>query len=283
MNDSKLQSSIPNFYFVKIMLIGLSLGLISGCANQEMLNAQPALVEQNTAELLSERPDTTDVYYVGFAADSTLKVFSNEVNYAKQLLDDQFGTKGRSVVLLNNSKTAFEIPMATQHNLDETLRNVSDVMDKEEDMLFVFLSGHGTFHGDEYGLYINYGPNHKGMITPQALKKSLSETDVKWKVLIVSACFSGHFADEIADSHTLVITASDPHNPSFGCSSADEYTYFGEAYFVRQLPKTLSLIKAFEAAKKEITEKENAMGYPNSNPTMAVSQPIEDKLSEINL
>lgn len=282
MNDSKPLFSLSNLHFFKIALIVLSFGLISGCANQEMLKAQPALVEQNTADLLSERPDTTDVYYVGFAADSTLKVFSNEVNYAKQLLDDQFGTKGRSVVLLNNSQTAFEIPMATHHNLDETLRSVSDVMDKEEDMLFVFLSGHGTFDGDEYGLYINYGPNHKGMITPLALKKSLSKTNVKWKVLVVSACFSGRFADEIADTHTLVITASDPNNPSFGCSAADEYTYFGEAYFVSQLPKTMSLIKAFEAAKKEITEKEDAMGYPNSNPTMVASQPIEDKLSEIN-
>ncbi len=82
----------------KALFIALQLFVVAGCANQELLNAQPQRVLDNTEAVLASEKDRANFYYVGFAADYTLDVFSNEVLLAQDLFDDSFGTKGRSVV-----------------------------------------------------------------------------------------------------------------------------------------------------------------------------------------
>ncbi|WP_318491291.1 C13 family peptidase [Photobacterium leiognathi] len=263
----------------KLILIALSFAILSGCASKELLLAQPSLVEQQTSKLLPQRPNKTDLYFVGFAADSSQNVFSKEVKYAQQLFDNKFDTKGRSVTLINHSSTINEAPMATLSNLDNVLKNIGNTIDKNEDIVFLFLTGHGSF---EKGLHSKFWPHHKELITPKDLKKSLIESKIKWKVVVVSSCFSGQFANEIADLHTLVITASNPSQPSFGCTNTSEFTYFGEAFFKEQLAQNASFIMAFIAAKARITVKENKMGFENSQPMMITSKPIIDKLKEIS-
>ncbi|WP_252033459.1 C13 family peptidase [Vibrio sp. SCSIO 43135] len=263
--------------------IVLMIVFLTGCVNQAMLDAQPLLVEQNTNQLQPQKPEVAEVYYVGFAADSSLKVFSNEVNLAKSLLEQQFGLKGRSAVLLNNSSTSETIPMATSENLNKTLSNVANIMDTDNDVLFLFLSGHGTFEGNQYGLYTYYGANHKGLITPEELKRELDTAGFKWRVVVVSACFSGRFANELKGPNTMVITASDPHQPSFGCSSADQYTYFGEAFFKNGLSNNSSLTEAFNDAIEEIAKKERDKGFEHSNPMLVAESPIRNKLASVNL
>ncbi|WP_318435904.1 C13 family peptidase [Photobacterium leiognathi] len=263
----------------KLILIALSFVILSGCASKELLLAQPSLVEQQTSKLLPQRPNKTDLYFVGFAADSSQNVFSKEVKYAQQLFDNKFDTKGRSVTLINHSSTINEAPMATLSNLDNVLKNIGNTIDKNEDIVFLFLTGHGSF---EKGLHSKFWPHHKELITPKDLKKSLIESKIKWKVVVVSSCFSGQFANEIAGLHTLVITASNPSQPSFGCTNTSEFTYFGEAFFKEQLAQNASFIMAFIAAKARITVKENKMGFENSQPMMITSKPIIDKLKEIS-
>ncbi|MCF8778052.1 C13 family peptidase [Vibrio sp. IRLE0018] len=236
------------------------------------------MVQSQAENLLPQRTDKADLYFVGFAADSSIGVFRKEVTYSQQLFDDKFGTEGRSVALINSSQTSDQLPMATAENLDATLKAVGKIIDPEQDVVFLFLTGHGAY---SQGVVTDYWPHHQGLIEPKMLKESLNQAGIKWKVVVVSACFSGQFADELADLYTLVITASNPNQPSFGCTSGADFTYFGEAFFKDQLTQTTNFEEAFLLAKAAITERENNMGFDNSYPTMRTTKRISDKLNAL--
>ncbi|MBP0661851.1 hypothetical protein J8J07_23315, partial [Mycobacterium tuberculosis] len=68
------------------------------------------------------------------------------------------------------------------------------------------------------------------------LRQSLDKSGIKWRVIVVSACYSGSFINGLKSPETLVITASAANKSSFGCSNEAEYTYFGQAFFAESLP-----------------------------------------------
>ncbi|WP_394145965.1 C13 family peptidase [Vibrio atypicus] len=254
--------------------------LLTGCANQALLDAQPTMVSQQSAQLVPQSADKVDMYFVGFAANAYQDVFMKEVTYVQKLFDSKFDTQGRSLLLINNKKTQDSYPMATSTNLATSLNNIGQQMDRERDVLFLFLTGHGEYR---YGLSASFGPNHNETISPNELKTILDESQIKWRVVVVSACFSGSFVKELADLNTLVITAADPYQPSFGCTNTAEFTFFGEAFFKNNLTRTHSFFEAFLDAKQEVTIKENKLGYDNSNPMYQSAKPIDDQLSLMDL
>lgn len=254
--------------------------ILSGCVNQALLDAQPALVTAQSTNLTPQSPDKVEMYFVGFAADSSQNVFMKEVSYVQQLFDQRFETEGRSLLLINNRQTQNDYPMATSDNLSATLTAISQQMDVDNDILFLYLSGHGEFR---FGLNVSFGPNHNETISPKELKTMLDNSGIKWRVVVVSACFSGNFVSQLADLNTLVISASDPNHPSFGCTNTAEFTFFGEAFFKNNLTRTHSFFQAFLAAKEEVTLRETKLGFDNSNPMYQSAKPIDDQLSLMDL
>jgi hypothetical protein len=49
------------------------------------------------------------------------------------------------------------------------------------------------------------------------LADMLARTGMRYKVVVISACYSGVFIPRLANPDTLVITAADADHPSFGC------------------------------------------------------------------
>jgi hypothetical protein len=90
------------------------------------------------------------------------------------------------------------------------------------------------------------------------LGKLLKETGIRWKVVVVSACYSGGFIDPVKDDHTLVITAARHDRSSFGCADENDFTYFGRAFFKDALPSSSSFQDAFRKAEVLIREREAA-------------------------
>jgi len=264
-----------------------SLLLLQGCIttpNESEMNAlfrqQNQLVETQKAQLLPERTEQTDLYFVGFGADYSQNVFKKEVFYAQNLFDQRFNTQGRSTLLINNNATDQSLPLANYLNLKKTLKYVGETMDVEEDVLFLFLTGHGK---KDEGLFVNYGPQQQAFLSPSLLNIALEKSNIKWKVIVVSACFSGIYTDVLADEHTLVMTASNSTQPSFGCSNMNDFTYFGEAYFKSQLQQHSSFVEAFYQAKDEISDKEKMYGLEPSKPQIAVADKILNKLTELTV
>ena len=84
----------------------------------------------------------------------------------------------------------------------------------------------------------------------------LKESAIRWKVVVVSACYSGGFIDPLQDERTLVITAARHDRTSFGCADENDFTYFGRAFFKDALPGSRSFEEAFRKADAIVAARE---------------------------
>jgi hypothetical protein len=217
--------------------------------------AEPRVVIARQAELLERvlgELQTSSIrpqfYFVGFAGYGHEEVFKREVLAVRQLFDDRFGTKGRSVVLINHPSTLNDIPLASTSNLETVLRRIGKLIDPSRDTLFLFLSSHGV----EHRVIVEMPGVALRSLTPHQLKSMLDRSGIERRVIVVSACHSGSFIPALANANTLVITASRADRTSFGCEDKRQWTYFGDAYFNRALREETSFRRAFERAKKLI-------------------------------
>ena len=74
-----------------------------------MLAAQQHLLDEALSNLDDERPNVTDLYFVGFAGDAREDVFRKDVEAAQRVMDERWGTDGRSLALINNPRTLLEV------------------------------------------------------------------------------------------------------------------------------------------------------------------------------
>lgn len=244
---------------------------------EKTFHRQPELVAQSLQAVLPGRSGVTELFFVGFAGYAREHVFLNEASAAADLLSTRFGAAGRSVLLANNRRTIDSLPLASATNLRATLAGVSAKMNADEDVLFLFL----TSHGSEGRIAVNFWPLDLNQLPATELKDMLDSARIKWRVIVVSACYSGSFIDVLKDEHTLIMTASAADRTSFGCGHDGDYTYFGDAYFGHALREDLSFARAFEAASALIDKRERAEGLTASRPQIHEGAQIGAHLRDI--
>jgi hypothetical protein len=245
------------------------------------LYSQADAVHAAEAQLLPERPGIEDLYFVGFAGWGSQDVFLNELTFAQRLFDDRFDTRGRSIALANDLAARDRLPMATRWNLAHVLKAVGSRMNREEDVLFLFL----TSHGSQAGLALE-APGHslvfiEGALAPSELRAALDDAGIKWRVLMVSACESGVFVEPLRDDFTLIATAAASDRRSFGCANGNAFTEFGRAVFGEQLVRERSFATAFENAIAVIAQREAERNLEPSLPQLFVGQAVSAKLRAI--
>lgn len=244
----------------------------------EVLSAQSRLLDEQLARLLPGGKRGPKLYFVGFAGDATQDVFMRELMAVERLFRERFGAAGRTVTLVNNPRTATALPFATATNLDRAIGRVGEVMNRDEDVLFLFLTSHGT---PEQVLAVENGPLELDGLTPEMVRRMLIKSGITWKVLVVSACYAGGFIEPLKDDHTLIVTAADATHESFGCSFGEEFTWFGKAYFDVALRRSYSFTVAFTKALETIRKWESARGETPSNPQIWVGKAMERKLVQL--
>jgi len=244
-------------------------------ASEETLYAQPALLEAALGRLLPGRPGTEDLYFVGFAGDGGQDVFLHEVEAVERLFRERFDTAGRSVLLANSPRTTLDYPFASATALQRTLERVAAAMDREEDVLFLFLTSHGS---EDHRLLTDLWPLELRQIDPPLLRQLLDEAGVRWRVVVVSACYAGGFIEPLQDEGTIVMTAADAVSTSFGCSEGAGFTWFGQALFDEELRRSHSFVGAFERAAASIERREREEGETPSHPQLFVGDAIRDRL-----
>lgn len=244
-------------------------------AHEDVIYAQPRLLARALGALTPGRADAPNLYYVGMAGYASQDVFMKEVIAAESIFKDRFGAAGRTVKLINNSKTLAEVPAAGVNALQAALDGVGRAMDKEKDILFLFMTSHG---GRDHKFGLDLWPWRFSDLDPQRLRALIDAAGIKWKVVVVSACYSGGFVEALKSPTTLVITASAPDKNSFGCSNQADFTYFGKAYFDQALRKTTSFTEAFELARAEVIEREAKEKQTPSEPQMSIGSEMAVKL-----
>ncbi len=246
---------------------------------EQLMFDQPQLLGSAINALQPRTPDKVNLYVVAFAGDGGENVFRNEVEYAAQLFAQRFGASGHILVLENNPASVEMRPLATLTNLRIALAAIAEQMNPSEDILLVYLTSHGS---KDHELYVALDPLPLNQIAPEDLAEALRTTpSVRWKVLIVNACYSGGFIDALRDDSTLIITAARSDRTSFGCGSESEITYFGKAFLTEALNQTTSIPDAFALARDKVAEWEaRDHEEQQSEPQMASSRSIEAKLEK---
>jgi tetratricopeptide (TPR) repeat protein len=208
-----------------------------------------------------------EVKVVAFGLFGDQSVFESEAKGAAQIVANHFG-RG-AVIVRANTKSREE---ATSETLAATLQSTAKTMNVDNDILFLIL----TSHGSRAGLAVKT-PNRKDVeiLSPLDLFTMLDQTQVRHRIVIVSACFSGVFIPPLADPDTLVITAADADHPSFGCKNGNTWTYFGDAFFNTALRRTANLKEAFALASAAIRKRETQNHLDPSNPQIAGGENIE--------
>lgn len=243
---------------------------------EQTFYAQPAMLRQALDELAPQRAGVIDLYFLGFAAYSDQDVFLKETRYVRTLFDQRFDTTGRSLLLSNHPSTLRDAPIASASNLDYALERLAQIMNPEEDVLFLFL----TSHGDRNVLAVDFWPLDLNDLQANHLRDALRRAGIKWKVVVISACHSGSFIDELQDGGSLIMTAARGDRKSFGCSAESDFTYFSKALFADALARGATIRGAFDQARAIVERRERAEKLEPSLPQIHSTPAIETRLAE---
>jgi hypothetical protein len=181
---------------------------------------------------------------------------------------------------VNNPATVHDYPMANRHNLQDALQGIADRMDVEEDILFLFMTSHSS---RSHRFSVELGPVPLDDLSPQEVRQAMDDAGIRWRIIVISSCYSGGFIEPLKDPNTLIITAAAADRRSFGCGAASSFTDFGTAYFKHALEQEPDFIQAFDLAASWIEEKEQRENRQASLPQRYVGAAIREKLSASQL
>lgn len=238
------------------------------------LYEQPRLLQQALNSIDPSTSGKTDWYFMGVAGFSGQNVFRSEINKVRELFDVRFGTSGHSLSLINNTYSWLDEPIATKTSILRGLKKIGQQMNADEDVLFLTLSS----HGNENIIQLANPPLAMENLDATWLREALDVSGIRWRVIVVSACYSGSFIDELASPTTMVITASAADKASFGCTNTAEMTYFGQAFFAESLRSNTSFESAFKDARLRVNDRESAMGFEPSDPQMVIGSLMQTAL-----
>lgn len=246
----------------------------------DVLAAQARFMAGAPAPLSPPAPGRVNLYAITYAPHATEDVFMRESAVVAKTLADRFDAGERTVQLVVHPDTATSFPWATPGNLRNTLAQMARVMDRERDVLFIHLTSHG---GQDGKLAVSAWPLSLEPVTPADLKQWLDEAGIKWRVVSVSACYSGSWIEPLASDNTLVMTAADAEHTSYGCGRRSTLTYFGRAMYEEGMRATWSFKDAHAEARKVIEVREQEAGKTDgySNPQISEGRAIAPVLERL--
>jgi Peptidase C13 family len=246
---------------------------------------EPLMYQQ--ADLIDEAADALDrpadlpaaAFFVGFAGAGEQRVFASEIELAQKVIAQKYGTGSRSLLLVNDRRDFETHPLANPTALRRALAAVAEKMDPDNDVLFLSLSSHGSSEGELSVSNLGMPLNN---LSADELADALNGSGILYRVIVVSACYSGTFIEPLRNDHTIIIAASAEDRTSFGCSDDRDLTYFGEAFYRDALPGSPDLRTAFQRAKELIAEREKREGIEPSIPQAYFGLEVERHLKALH-
>ena len=245
---------------------------------ERVLFEQPRRIDQALAAIRTDGSPGPKAFFLGFAGVGEQKVFAQEIGLAARVLSERYGMYNRALSLINDQRDLERAPLASVSGLRYALRGLAQRMNLDNDVLFLVISSHGA---KDPAIAVSNSELPLNDMTDEDLAKALSDSGIKWRVIIISACYAGGFIDALKDPRSIVITAAAADRTSFGCSNDRDLTYFGEAFFRDSLPEARSLRDAFERAKAAIALREHRERVDPSKPQAFFGVEMEAKLAAL--
>jgi hypothetical protein len=243
---------------------------------ETVLFEQSTRIDQALAAIHSDASPSPKAFFLGFAGVGEQKVFAQEIGLASRVLSERYGMESRALSLINDQRDLERAPLASVSGLKYALRGLAGRMNLDRDVLFLAISSHGS---SEPAIAVSNSELPLNDMTDEDLAEALSASGIKWRVIIISACYAGGFIDALKDPRTIVIAAAAADRTSFGCSNDRDLTYFGEAFFRDALPEARSLRDAFDRAKSAIALRERRERVDASKPQAYFGSELEAKLN----
>lgn len=244
---------------------------------EDAFYAQSRLLNKNLQAIEYGEFAQSHWYFLGVAGASYQDVFMSEVKRIREQFDTRFGTFGRSMILVNNPATRTEIPIASRTSMELAFKRIGQQMNRESDVLFLYMTSHGLQNEFE----MENAPLDLAQVDPKWLRDALDRSGIRWRVIVISACYSGSFVSALQNDNTLIITASAADRASFGCSNEADYTYFGRAFFDQAMREQHSIKDAFAQAKDTVAQWETAQGFDPSEPQWSIGKNMELMLPQL--
>jgi len=243
---------------------------------ETVLYEQPGRIDHALAAIRSDASPAPKAFFLGFAGVGEQKVFAQEIGLASRVLSERYGMENRALSLINDQRDLERAPLASVSGLKYALHGLAGRMNLGSDVLFLVISSHGA---KDPAIAVSNSELPLNDMTAEDLVTALSDSGIKWRVIIISACYAGGFIDSLKDPNTIVITAAAADRTSFGCSNDRDLTYFGEAFFRDALPEARSLRDAFDRAKSAIALREHREHVDASRPQAFFGAEMEAKLA----
>jgi hypothetical protein len=248
-------------------------------ADQEtLLFAQQSKIDRALSLIETGSAAQGNVYFLGFAGVGEEKVFAQEIGLAAQVIGNRYAVGSRGVSLINDARDLDSAPLASLSALKYALKGLAAKMDVDRDVLFLSISSHGS---EEPAIAVSNVDLPFNDFGDEELAQALQESGIKWRVIIISACYAGAFIDSLKTAQTIVITAAAADRTSFGCGSDSDLTYFGSAFYREALPGARTLRDAFDKAKTAIAQRERREHVDASRPQAYFGSDMENKLAHL--
>jgi hypothetical protein len=232
----------------------------------EWLLAEHRKLGTALAALQPQRKGVVDAYVIAIGHDSDL-IFGREAREAGKVLARRYDAAGRTIVLAGSEGSGpSQLPNGSPANLAVALARVAELMDKSEDVLVLYTAGHGL----QLGLAYHDADQGYGVIGPQRLARMLGELEIRNRLLILSACYSGIFVPALANPTTALFTAASADRTSFGCAADRDWTFYGDAMINQALRKPQPLVSAAREATALITKWEMIGKIEPSRPQTSI-------------
>lgn len=209
------------------------------------------------AKLPPQRPGIVDTYVLS-ASFWNDPVFEREASEAAGILARRYDATDRTIILSAgkgpNLPRAY--PSSAPNNFNAALGRIGKIIDPKEDLVVVFVTSHG---GQDGAVAIQEKGRMGGALRALHLRTALQQAGINTKLVIVSACFSGHFILPFSDPNTVVLTAAAADKTSFGCEPSRDWTFFGDALFNHALRSGDPLLEAYDGARTLISKWEGDM------------------------
>lgn len=232
--------------------------------------------ESNKLQLVLEslhasNPNRIELYSLVVAGYGTEEVFRRESRFIENLFGSQYGNRSTAIYLANSQRSLDERPLATLTSISAAIARIAERMDKENDIFFLYITSHGS-KNKKISLH------HNGLqladIDSQWLAGQLKASGIKHRVVVLSACYSGGFIDDLKDDYSLIMTAAAANKTSFGCADDSLSTYFGRAYFQESLKPGVDFEEAFYKAKALIESWEVEQKMVASEPQIGTNHKV---------
>jgi hypothetical protein len=219
-------------------------------------------------------PDRVEYFFLGYAPDARRDSFLETSLSVQQTIDTTLDAQDRSLLLANHLLTYRERPLANKHNLHLALTDIGNKIN-EDDFLLMFLTGYGD---KQHNLGTSFENMQFNDLQPAELAAMLQQSGVRWRIIVISACYSGGFIKHLKNPHSLIITSSAHDRKSTDCDNNGKVAGFSDAYFGQAFMQSRSFIKAFETAAGLVAGRERRAGVTPSQPQIYIGEEIKKRL-----